>query len=161
MSGYRQSDQMLSPDGYTSLAKDPQWQEYRSSLEKAALTSDILHLTISSSATLNKGEIILINALGLVSHASKRTNPSLHSKHSKDPNMQADMQNDPENDIQGTDMRDGFVFFGCKKSLKQHQNSLDNESTTLVSHIHTEHIWFQKRVVNDFVIPNKNEQTAE
>ena len=111
---------MLSPDGYTSLVKDPQWQEYRSSLEKAALTSEILHLTISSSATLNKGEIILINALGLVSHASKRTNPALHDKHTKDPKSKEYSQADPEYDIQSKDMRDGFVFFGCKKSLKQH-----------------------------------------
>ena len=111
---------MLSPEGYTSLAKDPQWQEYRRNLEKAALTAEILHLTISSSATLNKGEIILINALGLISHASKRTNPALPQKHSKVPNVHAGGLDDPENSMQGSDMRDGFVFFGCKKSLKQH-----------------------------------------
>jgi hypothetical protein len=59
--------------------------------------------------------------------------------------MHAGLLEDPENSVHGSDMRDGFVFFGCKKSLKQHQSSLDNESTTI------------KRVVNDFVIPNKNE----
>ena len=33
------------------------------------------------------------------------------------------------------DMRDGFVYFGCKKSIKQHQQNLDNESTTIVSYM--------------------------
>lgn len=54
-------------------------------------------------------------------------------------------------DGQEIDLRDGYVYFGCKKSIKQHQNNLDHETTTI------------KRVVNDFVIPNKNknEQTIE
>ena len=120
-----QSDRVMSADCYASLSKDPQWQEYRRNLESAALTSPLLQLTISSSATLNKGEVILINSLGLISHASKRTNPTL--KHNvnvtsvEDPNQRAggpESQDDPENLIQGSDMRDGFVFFGCKKSLK-------------------------------------------
>jgi len=36
--------------------------------------------------------------------------------------------------MSGDDMRDGFVYFGCKKSVKLNNNSnLDNESTTIVS----------------------------
>ena len=50
--------------------------EYRAKLERA-LASDapVLELLIQSSATLIKGEKIQVNALGLVSHESKRTNP--------------------------------------------------------------------------------------
>jgi len=89
----------MSPDGYTSLSKDPQWQEYRRNLENAALGAQILQLTISSSATLNKGEIILVNALGLISHASKRTNPALPDNKTKEPNQHAggpESHDDPE-----------------------------------------------------------------
>ena len=95
-----QSDRVMSADCYASLSKDPQWQEYRRNLESAALTSPLLQLTISSSATLNKGEIILINSLGLISHASKRTNPTLKNNAKEDPNQRAggpDSQDDPEN----------------------------------------------------------------
>jgi hypothetical protein len=46
----------------------------------------MLTLTITSSATLTKGERILINALGLVSHLSKRTNAKLNADHSSDAN---------------------------------------------------------------------------
>ena len=53
-----------------------QFQAYRAKLEKAlANDAPILEMTIQSSATLIKGEKIQVNALGLVSHESKRTNP--------------------------------------------------------------------------------------
>ena len=79
----------------------------------------MLELTIQSSATLVKGEKIQINALGLVSHESRRTNPK--------PNAPTDTASD--NNIPGyslggqptaqeQDLRDGFVYFGCKKSIK-------------------------------------------
>ena len=81
----------------------------------------ILELTIQSSATLIKGEKISINALGLVSHESKRTNPKLGAATdtASDNNVQGySLGGQPAN--QDSDMRDGFVFFGCKKSVKQH-----------------------------------------
>lgn len=92
----------------------------------------MLTLTITSSATLTKGEKIQINALGLVSHLSKRTNAKLNADHSSDQNSLNQSVNEPvkedgSKDEDGLDMRDGFVFFGCKKSIKQNQTSLDNE----------------------------------
>ena len=97
----------------------------------------MLTLTITSSATLTKGERILINSLGLVSHMSKRTNAKLNADHSSDANSVNQSINEPvgeENKLgDGLDMRDGFVFFGCKKSIKQNQTSLDQEQTTIVS----------------------------
>lgn len=89
----------------------------------------MLTLTITSSATLTKGERILINALGLVSHLSKRTNAKLNADHSSDANslnqsVNEQVREDASRDS-GLDMRDGFVFFGCKKSIKQNQTSLD------------------------------------
>jgi hypothetical protein len=42
------------------------------------------------------------------------------------------VREDASKDEDGLDMRDGFVFFGCKKSIKQNQASLDNEQTTIV-----------------------------
>ena len=97
----------------------------------------MLSLTITSSATLTKGEKIMINALGLVSHLSKRTNAKLNADHSSDQNSLNQSVNEPvkedgDKDDEGLDMRDGFVFFGCKKSIKQNQTSLDNEQTTIV-----------------------------
>ena len=75
-------------------------------------------MTIQSSATLIKGEKIQVNALGLVSHESRRTNPQTPTNVNN---------NDVERytlgapaDGQQVDLRDGFVFFGCKKSLKTH-----------------------------------------
>jgi hypothetical protein len=62
-------------------------------------------------------------------------------------------------------MRDGFVYFGCKQSIKQIQTNMKNEQTTIVSsHLHyisNLQLLAQKQVVNDSVIPNKNQQTAE
>ena len=49
--------------------------EYRGKLERALTDAPILELIIQSSATLIKEEKIQINALGLVSHESRRTNP--------------------------------------------------------------------------------------
>lgn len=58
------------------MPQDTQWAEYRRKLEQALKNdAQLLELTIQSSATLTKGEKIRINALGLVSHESKRTNP--------------------------------------------------------------------------------------
>ena len=93
--------------------------EYRGKLERAlAQDAPILELSIQSSATLIKGEKIQINALGLVSHESKRTNP-------KDPQNPDNVQNEMQRismggavDGQEQDLRDGCVFFGCKKSIK-------------------------------------------
>lgn len=71
---------------------------------------------------MTKGERILINALGLVSHMSKRTNAKLNNDHSSDANSVDQSINEPvKEDVAkdgGLDMRDGFVFFGCKKSIK-------------------------------------------
>lgn len=61
----------------------------------------------------------------------------------------AGVGNQGDDEGETIDIKDGFVYFGCKKSIKQHQQNLDKESTTI------------KHVVNDFIIPNKNEQTAE
>ena len=89
--GYHQnyqstSDRAITPDGFLQLSQDPQWLEYRKNLDEAAATAKMLTLTITSSATLTKGERILINALGLVSHLSKRTNAKLNADHSSDAN---------------------------------------------------------------------------
>jgi len=82
----------------------------------------VLTLTITSSATLTKGERIVINALGLVSHLSKRTNAKLNADHSSDQNSVNQSINvlvkDDGTKDDGLDLRDGFVFFGCKKSIK-------------------------------------------
>ena len=69
------SEGEISPDGLL-VRQDPHWIEHRAKLERA-LEADapILELLIQSSATLIKGEKIQVNALGLVSHESKRTNP--------------------------------------------------------------------------------------
>ena len=111
--------------------------EYRAKLERA-LASDapVLELLIQSSATLIKGEKIQVNALGLVSHESKRTNP----KDAQNPdNATNEMQRiSMGGPIEGEDqdLRDGYVFFGCKKSIKQHNGNLDQENTTIVSKLH-------------------------
>ena len=116
---------------------DTSWQEYRQKLEQAvASDAPVLELTIQSSATLIKGEKITINALGLLSHESKRTNP----RQGANTGDTASDNNIPGRNSQGeipsenaSDVRDGFVFFGCKKSIKQHQSNLDQEQTTIVS----------------------------
>jgi len=53
-----------------------------------------------SSATLQKGDVIKIDALGLFSHKSPRTQISTR------------------NTEREQDTRDGFVYFGSKKSVK-------------------------------------------
>lgn len=108
------------------MRQDTQWLEYRQKLEHAVMNgAPILELTIQSSATLVKGEKILINALGLISHQSKRTNPKLGSVNdtASDNNIPGRLSG--EDSEQTGDLRDGFVFFGCKKSIKQHQSNLD------------------------------------
>ena len=97
-----------------------QWQDYRNKLERAlANDAPTLEMTIQSSATLIKGEKIQVNALGLVSHESKRTNPETRINAPRVEN------NDVERYTLGApadgaeqDLRDGFVFIGCKKSIK-------------------------------------------
>ena len=82
-----------------------------------------------------KGEKIVINALGLISHQSKRTNPRLAAAATdtaSDSNLPGRGSQDPVEEM-SSDLRDGFVFFGCKKSIKQHQSNLDQEQTTIVS----------------------------
>lgn len=85
---------------------------------------------------MTKGERILINALGLQSHISKRTNAKLNTANSSANSVNQSI-NEPVGEEgrkdDGLDMRDGFVFFGCKKSIKQNQTSLDQEQTTIVS----------------------------
>lgn len=60
-----------------------------------------------------------------MSHLSKRTNAKLNADHSSDQNSLNQSVNEPVkddvsiNEDGGLDMRDGFVFFGCKKSIKQ------------------------------------------
>lgn len=110
--------------------------EYRERLESALPDAPILELTIQSSATLIKGEKIQINALGLVSHESRRTNRKI-----QEPDNAGSNHNNVQGYILGgqadgqveEDLRDGFVFFGCKKSIKEHQSNLDSEQTTIVS----------------------------
>ena len=46
---------------------DPEWEQKRQELENARKTAPRLFLLISSSATLQKGEEIIISALGLES----------------------------------------------------------------------------------------------
>ena len=116
---------------------DANWQDYRQKLDKAvASDAPILELIIQSSATLVKGEKITINALGLLSHESKRVNPRLgaNTDTASDDNIPGgkSLANGPLIDP-ANDLRDGFVFFGCKKSIKQHQSNLDQETTTIVS----------------------------
>ena len=112
------SEGEISPDGLL-LRQDPHWIAHRAKLERA-LENDapILELLIQSSATLIKGEKIQINALGLVSHESKRTSP-------KDPVGGGEGANEMQRismggavDGQEQDLRDGCVYFGCKKSIK-------------------------------------------
>lgn len=70
-----------------------------------------------------KGEKIHINALGLVSHQSKRTNPrqgSHQSDTASDNNIPGRGSGNSSGAELTNDLRDGFVFFGCKKSIKQH-----------------------------------------
>lgn len=58
--------------------------------------------------------------MGLVSHESKRTNPKLgvQTDTASDNNVPGiSLGGDPRQD---NDLRDGYVFFGCKKSIKQH-----------------------------------------
>ena len=70
-------DGAITPDGLL-MRQDQQWTNYRQKLEQAqANDAPLLELTIQSSATLIKGEKIHVNALGLISHESKRTNPKL------------------------------------------------------------------------------------
>ena len=84
-----------------------------------------LELTIQSSATLIKGEKIQINALGLASHESKRTNPKIpNSDTVSDQNIQGYALGGTENQVE-QDLRDGFVYFGCKKSVKMNQSNLN------------------------------------
>jgi len=106
---------------------------YRKRLFESAKTAPELHLVIASSATLQKDEEIIINPLGLLSHNSMRTQsqPSDPSKLLK----KGLKKNESDYNASGDDMRDGFVYFGCKKSVKlANQSNLDNESTTIVSH---------------------------
>ena len=118
------SEGEISPDGLL-LRQDPQWLAHRSKLERA-LENDapILELLIQSSATLIKGEKIQINALGLVSHESKRTSPKEPLGGGGDGatnNVVVDMQRISMGgavDGQEQDLRDGCVYFGCKKSIK-------------------------------------------
>ena len=74
-------------------------------------------MTIQSSATLIKGEKIQVNALGLVSHESKRTNPDVPFNQGMNGDVERYTLGAPA-DGQEQDLRDGFVFFGCKKSIK-------------------------------------------
>jgi hypothetical protein len=46
---------------------DPEWEQKRQELENARKTAPRLHLLISSSATLQKGDEIVISPLGLES----------------------------------------------------------------------------------------------
>ena len=56
--------------------------------------------------------------------------------------------------------RDGYTYFGRKKNIKRVNNSdHDHESTTKVSQVSV--IFAQKQIVNDFIIPSKNAQSAE
>ena len=57
------------------VRENVQWMERRGKLDRAVASAPKLMLTIQSSATLIKGEVIEINALGLVSHESKRAFP--------------------------------------------------------------------------------------
>ncbi len=67
----------ITPDNLL-MRQDAQFNEYRQKLEHALKRdAPILELVIQSSATLIKGEKIQINALGLVSHESKRTRPQV------------------------------------------------------------------------------------
>ena len=45
----------------------------------------------------------------------------------------AGVGNQGDDEGETIDIKDGFVYFGCKKSIKQHQQNLDKESTTIVS----------------------------
>ena len=116
------SERAISPHAFMELSKHPEWIDYRQKLEEASKIALILKLTIQSSATLTKGDEILINTLGLLSQDSKRTIAKI---------TDSSLQGTKVGDI--LDMRDGLVYFGCKKSIKQPQSNLDNESTTIVS----------------------------
>ena len=121
---YNASERAISPQAFLELSKHPEWIDYRQKLDEASKNNPLLKLTIQSSATLQKGEEILINALGLLNQDSKRTMAKITDQQL--PGIQAG---------QMLDMRDGLVYFGCKKSIKQPQSNLDNESTTIVSKV--------------------------
>lgn len=100
----------------------------RQQLESALKSAPRLHLLITSSATLQKGEEIIISTLGLESHRSLRTQPIN--------NLPGYGKNQKLNDVENAgeiDLRDGIIYFGCKKSVKLNQTNLDQESTTIVS----------------------------
>jgi hypothetical protein len=60
-------------EAFEQTKTDPEWEQKRYELEEALKTAPRLHLLISSSATLQKGEEIVISPLGLESHRSLRT----------------------------------------------------------------------------------------
>ena len=103
---------------------------HRSKLDRAIENdAPILELTIQSSATLIKGEKIQINALGLVSHESQRAFPKAEPG---DKGVQSYALGG-QKDGQEQDLRDGSVYFGCKKSVKMQNSNMDAEQTTVVS----------------------------
>lgn len=90
-----------------------------------------MQLSVKGSTTLQQGEVLVINALGLLSHKSPRTQFG---------GTQVGIS-DTGNENSERDLRDGFTFFGCKKSMFFNSN--------------------KKKAVNDFIIPSKNEVAAE
>lgn len=105
-----------------------------------------------SSAYLEKGEVLTVNALGLEGGITKRA------------------------------VQDGYTYFGCKKSVKrltkentsspQHQFKLASGTSLEKGHSHplgatgtsnedgVQEVW-EKEIINDFVIPTKNEDEKE
>ena len=143
MSSRRQNQMEIDEQGYGSGAsegaispdtllvqQDSHWIEHRRKLDHA-MDNDapLLELTIQSSATLIKGEKIQVNALGLVSHESQRAFPKAEAG---DKGIQSYALGG-QKDGQEQDLRDGAVFFGCKKSVKVNVTNMDAEQTTIVS----------------------------
>ena len=54
-------------EAFEQTKTDPEWEQKRQELENARKTAPRLHLLISSSATLQKGDEIIISPLGLES----------------------------------------------------------------------------------------------
>lgn len=98
-------------------------ESFRTKISKVASQAKRLELTVLSSATLEKGQRIVIGPQGLEGeNSSSRDGGQL----------------------------DGVTYFGRKKSIKKVVNDPSQIETTT-----------SKEIVNDFIIPSKNPQTAE
>lgn len=106
-------------------------QDYKRKCAEALKTAPILHLTVVSSPTLQRGLLLTINSMGLTGA----------------------VQSEREKDCPGYGL-DGFTYFGSTAFVYDHkaqdgQPMMDDSSGK------------KKIVVNDFVIPFRNQTQSE